>query len=319
MGWSLKPGDVVVRRDLHGQYGGRQYGGIGPSRTTPNVLLFTNPEKGHRHGYYDGWGDDGCFHYCGEGQVGDQRMVQGNLAILNHRVNGRALRLFRAVPGNRVQYVGEFELDETQQYYLTDAPETGNGPVRSVIMFRLRPRGEVRHEGAHIPKTPGAEPSITAIEPEEQRTERTLVDPAREPYEAERRESFLLRTYIDYIVSLGHKVTRHQISPAGEAKPLYTDLYDQTTDELIEAKGTVTREGVRMAIGQILDYSRYLKPKRVAVLLPIEPRRDLVALCQTLAIDIIWPDQEVWVRLSEREADDPKKGQQPWAGPLSFQ
>ncbi|WP_200842219.1 restriction endonuclease [Actinomadura sp. K4S16] len=316
MGWTLQLGDVVVRRELHEQYGGRKYGGIGSSRVTPNVLLFTNPEKGHRHGYYDGWGDDGCFHYCGEGQVGDQRMVQGNLAILNHRADGRALRLFRAVPGQRMQYMGEFELDEQQPYYLTDAPETGNGPIRSVIMFRLRPRGEVRSEGAHIPKTPGEEFSVAELPPEEQRTERTLVDPAREPYEAERRESILLRTYIDHIVSLGHRVIRHQINPVGEAKPLYTDLYDQTTDELIEAKGTVTREAVRMAIGQILDYSRYLKPKRVAVLVPTEPRPDLVDLCRTLAIDIIWPTQEVWMRISERHASNATTNQS-WAGPLS--
>lgn len=316
MAWTVKPGDVVVRRELHEQYGGRRQGGIGPSRVTLNVLLFTDPVKGHQHGYFDGWGDDGCYHYSGEGQVGDQRMVQGNLAILNHRVDGRALRLFRAVQPQGMQYMGEFELDEKVPFYLTDAPETGNGPVRSVIMFRLRPRGEVRREGAHIPKTPAKEPKVILIPPEEQRTERTLVEPSREPYEAERRESALVRAYSDYIVSLGHQVVRHQINPPGEAKPLYTDLYDQTADELIEAKGTVTREGVRMAIGQILDYRRYIAPKRVAVLVPTEPRPDLVDLCRTLAIDIIWPDQAVWMRISERHASDMNENES-WAGPLS--
>ncbi|MGC4952186.1 restriction endonuclease [Actinomadura citrea] len=317
MAWTFQPGDVVVRREMHEQYGGRRQGGIGPSRVTPNVLLFTDPGKGHQHGYFDGWGDDGCYHYSGEGQIGDQKMVQGNLAILNHRADGRALRLFRAVKSQGMQYLGEFELDEKEPFYLTDAPETGNGPIRSVIMFRLRPRGEVKLEGARIPKTPTEKPEVLSIPPEEQRTERTLVDPAREPYEAERRESTLLRAYIDHLMSLGHQVIRHQINPPGEAKPLFTDLYDQTTDELIEAKGTVTREGVRMAIGQILDYSRYIAPKRVAVLVPTEPRPDLVDLCRTLAIDIIWPSQEVWMRISERHTDDTKENQ-PWAGPLSL-
>lgn len=72
-------------------------------------------------------------------------MVQGNLAVLNHRTDGRALRLFRAVAGNGVQYLVEFELDEQDSYYLTDAPETGDGPIRSVMLFRLRPVGDVTH------------------------------------------------------------------------------------------------------------------------------------------------------------------------------
>jgi hypothetical protein len=297
-GWSLKPGTVVLRRDLHEEYGGRRQGGIGPSRVTPNVLLFTDPSTGHRHGYFDGWGDDGCYHYTGEGQIGDQRMVQGNLAVLNHRQDGRALRLFRAV-SEGVEYVGRFELDQDQPYYRTDAPETNDGPIRSVIMFRLRPIGEVQRGGARIPRTPAAEPKVAELPPEEQRTERVLVDPAREPYESERREASLVRAYGEYVVSqLGHEILRQQITPEGELKPLFTDLYDRTVQELIEAKGTVTREAIRMAIGQLFDYSRYLKPQRLAILVPSQPREDLLKLCGSLHIDVIWPDDDRWRRLS---------------------
>ena len=32
MVWELSPGDVVLRKDLHRKYGGRQQGGISPSR-----------------------------------------------------------------------------------------------------------------------------------------------------------------------------------------------------------------------------------------------------------------------------------------------
>ncbi|MGI8336755.1 restriction endonuclease [Actinomadura scrupuli] len=305
----------MIRRDLHEEYGGRRQGGIGPSRVTANVLLFTDPLKGHQHGYFDGWGSDDCYHYTGEGQIGDQKLVQGNLAVLNHRTDGRALRLFRAVVGG-VEYLGEFELDESEPYYLTDAPETGDGPVRSVIMFRLRPVGEVKREGARIPRTPEPQATVTQLPVEEQRTERTLVDPAREPYEAERREAVLARSYADYAVSqLGHEVVRQQILPPGEAKALFTDLYDQSVRELIEAKGTVTREGIRMAIGQLLDYRRHLNAERMAVLVPSRPRPDLVELCRSLAIDIIWPVENGWKRLSE----DAGRGteEQSWAGPSS--
>jgi hypothetical protein len=29
----------------------------------PSVMFFTDPATGHRHGYYDGWDDDGLFNY----------------------------------------------------------------------------------------------------------------------------------------------------------------------------------------------------------------------------------------------------------------
>jgi len=71
--WGITVGQVLTRRELQQRYGGAPYGGIEPSRSTPNVLLFTDPATGERHGYFDGWADDGCFHYTGEGQRGDQR------------------------------------------------------------------------------------------------------------------------------------------------------------------------------------------------------------------------------------------------------
>lgn len=37
-----------------------------PSTTTPNVLIFTDPGVGNRHGCYDGWVGD-VFHYTGMG------------------------------------------------------------------------------------------------------------------------------------------------------------------------------------------------------------------------------------------------------------
>jgi hypothetical protein len=74
----------------------------------------------------------------GEGQRGDQQIRAGNAAILNHLGNGRALRVFDGARGV-VTYVEEFELAEDEPYYMTDAPETDDGPTRQVIVFRLRP------------------------------------------------------------------------------------------------------------------------------------------------------------------------------------
>jgi hypothetical protein len=105
----LHPGAQLLRREVHDRYGGRQQGGIGPSRKAPVILFFTDPAAGHRHGYYDGWDDDGLFNYYGEGQLGDQRLVQGNKAILNHKPDGRTLEGFLA-RGTTVTYLGTFEL-----------------------------------------------------------------------------------------------------------------------------------------------------------------------------------------------------------------
>src|ERR1700686_601194 len=136
--WALQPGDAVERKVLQARYGGRTQGGIGPSRSSPNVLIFSDPAAGEPHGHFDGWRADGCFHYTGEGQRGDQQMKSGNAAILNHAAAGRTLRLFLGARG-RVVYEGEFALAEDRPWYTTDAPETKNGPIRSVIVFRMRP------------------------------------------------------------------------------------------------------------------------------------------------------------------------------------
>ena len=43
---------------------------------------------------------------------------------------------------------GLLQLDPQQPHYRMDAPETGNGPLRQVIVFRLLPIGDVIHDDA---------------------------------------------------------------------------------------------------------------------------------------------------------------------------
>ncbi|KOV27084.1 restriction endonuclease [Streptomyces sp. XY413] len=301
-GWKIDIGRQLKRVEVHETYGGRRQGGIGPSRVTDNVLLFTDPSKGHKHGYFDGWGDDGCYHYAGEGQLGDQKMTQGNLAILNHKHDGRALRLFRGVASGVCEYMGEFGLDADRPWYLTDAPETNDGPIRSVIMFRLRPVHAAPTVGVQLPNTPPATLAVDEVDVEQHYTERALVDPSREPYEAERREAVLVRDYAEYLRLQGHDVVRHRITPPGELKPLYTDIFDRTADLLIEAKGSITRESIRMALGQLLDYRRHLEPRpALAVLVPSRPRQDLIDLCADVRVAVIWLDGDTYQSTAPRE------------------
>lgn len=105
--WTLTPGASIKRRELHQLFGGGWQGGISPSAISPNVFIFSDPDSGERHGYFDTWKDDGCFHYTGEGQRGDQEMVRGNRAILDASKEGRALRVFFA-DGATVTYQGRW-------------------------------------------------------------------------------------------------------------------------------------------------------------------------------------------------------------------
>jgi len=289
--WALPPGTRIERGELQARYGGRTQGGIGPSRKSPNVLIFSDPVAGESHGHYDGWRKDGCFDYTGEGQYGDQQMKSGNASILNHATEGRALRVFKGARGV-VTYVDEFELDRTRPYYWTDAQETGGGPPRQVIVFRLRPKniepGRPSSKLAAILDGPVSE--NVAIE--QQQTERAFVSPHREPYEIERREQRLVLELETYLRQRNHEVTRKRIVPPGEARPLFTDLYDATTGALVEAKGTVERNSIRMAIGQLADYKRFVEdghPRYLAVLVPSQPRPDLCELLDSQGIELIHP------------------------------
>jgi hypothetical protein len=83
--------------------------------------------------------------------------------------------------------------------------------------------------------------------------------------------------------------------PSGEARPLFTDLFDATTGTLVEAKGTVERNSIRMAIGQLADYRRFIEdgqPRHLAVLVPSQPREDLRALLASQDIAVIFPSSD---------------------------
>lgn len=289
---NLTPGQQMLRREVHARYGGRQQGGIGPSTRAPVVLFFTDPHAGHRHGYYDGWDDEGLFNYYGEGQIGDQRLVQGNKAILNHQTDGRTLEGFLA-KGPTVTYLGTFELVD---FYWTEAHETASTTVRQVVVFRLRPLNDVPVGLPHVPVSRADNPRVDTVPVEEQHTERAFVTPDREAYEIERREATLVHKYREHLRRQGHEVGRLRVVPAGESAPLYSDLWDVTALELVEAKGLVTREQLRSAVGQLLDYGRFVEAKTRTVLVPTRPRPDLLAYLAHAGINAVYPKGEEWGR-----------------------
>lgn len=109
------------------------------------------------------------------------------------------------------------------------------------------------------------------------------------PSVAIRRESALVESFERFLLDRGHEVSAYRYSPRESAHELQSDLFDETTGVLYEAKGAVSRESIRMAIGQLFDYARYHRRRpRLALLLPRRPSDDLLELLDAVSIAVAW-------------------------------
>lgn len=278
------------------KYGGAKYGGIEPSSRTPNVFVYSDPARGEAFGYnFDGWNKDRTvFLYTGEGRIGDQQMRDGNRAILEHQAQGRALRVFIAegiIPGTAQKnhlYIGKFEIEKGLPYFLEEAPDE-KGELRTVFVFRLRPLDEAFRREVDQSSSGDVKPKTEAVlVPLEDHASPTFESSGTKATTAVRRESELCARYNSYT---GRPFRRWKITPAGEIRSLFTDMYDQQANELYEAKGTTTRDAVRRGIGQLLDYRRHIVPKpALTLLLPHRPSDDLIDLLGDVGISCVYEE-----------------------------
>ncbi len=108
---------------------------------------------------------------------------------------------------------------------------------------------------------------------------------------ARRHEYQLVANYVQYMRDQGDTVVRHKIKVPGAKAPVFSDVFNETRGQLIEAKAHVSRGNVRMAIGQLADYARFVEPPpRRAVLLDSRPPGDLSDLLSSQGVAVIWPD-----------------------------
>lgn len=189
------------------------------------------------------------------------------------------MRLFTGT-GGVITYEGEFELDPERPFEERRAHSTHGGPDRRVFVFRLRPVGPSRR--------PGLEPAVVTVPIAEQNVESWRVTPGQYT-KASATEAQLVRRFQRHLQSKGETVGRHRYSSSSGY--LYNDLFNETRHQLVEAKGSVDRPAIRMAIGQLLDYAS-LESERPAlgVLLPGPPADDVANLLIRLGITAIWPD-----------------------------
>lgn len=81
---------------------------------------------------------------------------------------------------------------------------------------------------------------------------------------------------------------RYELRTSADAV-LLTDAFDTSKNLLLEAKATTERPAIRMAIGQLLDYSLWApKSARMAVLVPRMPSDDLIKVAARVNIDVVW-------------------------------
>jgi len=290
--WDIRVGSLVRRTDLHQRFGGSAQWGIAPCHEHPYVLLFTDPAGAPEHGYYDEWAEDGTFHFTGVGRHGDQTFTRGNRAVREHHERQRSLRLFAAgAQAGFYRYVGEFEVDPADPYHLDRAPETGGGPMRTVIMFHLVPVGRIAFSRPDVLSLVELR-AVEVSDVEADSTEQYLARPNLETVEKEQREQALLLRYVEHL-RRGGAVVGRRIYRVGSARPLACDAFDETNNVLIEARATADRNSVRLAVGQLLDYARFHHPRPILrIVLAREPGPDLVAYLTSVGIQMAYPDGE---------------------------
>jgi hypothetical protein len=105
------------------------------------------------------------------------------------------------------------------------------------------------------------------------------------------RENKLVKAFRRALRSKGRETTKLRYVVGSDC--LYCDVYEAKKKHLIEAKGSISREDVRMAIGQLFDYDRLTKAaqlgdSKLAILIPERPNHDIEELLDSLHIALIW-------------------------------
>jgi hypothetical protein len=226
-------------------------------------------------------------------------MTSLNKSLLNHEEDGRKVYLFQGIKGE-VTFENEFVVDKKYPYFLTSSPDF-LGNMRTAIVFRLKP---VTKYSSGYPKTEIKQPKKNIVREVPLEGGSGEVSKRKVNYESKpvKREALLVKDYNKYRKSKKLKeLVRHEVQPSGSFRPLFTDGWASESSTLIEAKASTSRENIRMAIGQLLDYRRLIrskvKVKRMAILVPSKPREDLIKLLKELKIKTIFKEKEKFVEI----------------------
>ncbi|MGO8787808.1 MAG: hypothetical protein ACLQVL_10560 [Terriglobia bacterium] len=106
---------------------------------------------------------------------------------------------------------------------------------------------------------------------------------------AKKSEARLLARYRQWLKWQGRRLQTFKCNK------LQCDGFEERRRNLIEAKGTTSREHLRMAVGQVLDYAYQSKKEfgalKKAILVPKKPDGNLEQWLRSLDIGLIWPEK----------------------------
>jgi 5-methylcytosine-specific restriction protein A len=91
----FEKGKIFERAEIHDNFSGSRHSGNAASAQYPYIFIFSD-RTGLQYGYIDRWENENIFSYSGEGQVGDMKMVRGNLVLEEHLRNQK--RVFFCAP-----------------------------------------------------------------------------------------------------------------------------------------------------------------------------------------------------------------------------
>ncbi|MDJ0427276.1 hypothetical protein J2W54_004833 [Rhodococcus fascians] len=140
------------------------------------------------------------------------------------------------------------------------------------------------------------QPSSRRIPLEENRIKEYYVENFSS-YRARRAESEMMHRFAATLVKRNSDVSSYQMKVDDGARSLLADVFDHTDNVLYEAKASSSREAVRMALGQLLDYRRHIDSKpAVSMLLPDKPVDDLLALLSEHGVGCVYEDSGRFVQ-----------------------
>jgi hypothetical protein len=215
-----------------------------------------------------------------------------NKPVISAWSTGRPIQIVQRLPrGQRFyRFVDSFVLEDQ----LERRSARADGPVELLPLFRLRTVHDATHQPGQI-LVPGdaTQVGIRRVE----RLDLLCREAMASSLEKERPETRLTKLFERHLVRQGHPVHRLGIRHTVGCDQLLTDTWVGSLNLLIEAKaGTKQpRQNVRIALGQLADYTRFVRGVRKAVLLPVRPEGDLITLVASQDVDVIWPEGDRWL------------------------
>jgi hypothetical protein len=294
MPFPYSPGDRFKRSEMHELVGGSFRHGMTSCSNGAEFLLFHDAKKSKKFGYdiWEGFQADGSFHYSGQGTSGDQELTKSNAALITAHDLGKRIHLIESVDGV-CTYLGRFVLGEPK-YFEKMAPDISQADVRRLYVFNLLPVDGQNSSSTsdYVETVRGvtknwSAPEFSKISYETQSsTNRQLV---RAEFELQARFGEFLNTF-------GHTPYRHEFKIEKKKGSLTPDFWVPCLGIVVEAKPTLERETLRLAVGQVLDYAELSSLEGVGMspflLLPDLPSKQLFNWIRSLNIHVVNPHKE---------------------------